>query len=225
MNVQLCQQLKTNGTRCQSPAREHVDTCRLHEHLHGRRKSFGVSLSAGEALPADGCIELHAIEDSESIQRALSVVINAVAAGTLDPARAKVLLYGLQIASANVRRVASSPKAEENVRKVETAGDGRALPTPATDAVKLRALQPACLNECEQQEKKDENAEPLEQDNESVEAGTETPALPATDPEYPRYPGHVRIPPSCFSPASGYSSGTRDRLLAVKQRSESRSVV
>jgi len=106
MNVQLCQQRKTNGAPCQSPALDHANISRL----HGRRKSRGVNLSAAEALPSTSGIELHAIEDSASIQRALSVVINAVAAGTLDPVRAKVLLYGLQIASTNAHRMTLAPK-------------------------------------------------------------------------------------------------------------------
>ncbi len=61
-------------------------------------------------------INLHAIDDSASVQRALSSVIKAVAAGTLDPARAKVLLYGLQIAGVNARRLASAQKAGTPVR-------------------------------------------------------------------------------------------------------------
>jgi hypothetical protein len=193
MNAQLSQQLKTNELRRQPPV-----------------------LSATETLQAGGSIELHAIEDSASIQRALSVVINAVAAGTLDPVRAKVLLYGLQIASANARRVTSSPKAEEVVRTAEkTAGGAHTITSPATVASKLQEPQAACV----EQEKKNEDAAATVKEDQSAETETETPAQPVP------YAGQVRIPPSCFSPANGYSSNVRDRLLAVRQRSESRSVV
>jgi hypothetical protein len=219
MNVQHCRQLKTNGTRCQSPAREHADTCRLHKNLHKRRKSRGLSLSAAEAFSAGGGIALHTIEDSASIQRALSVVINAVAAGTLDPARAKVLLYGLQIASANARRLASGSKAEEiAANTAETVNEGETLAAVATDVPERREPEPVFVNECEQEESEDESAETREQDDQPAEVRTETPASPTPS-------GHVPIPASCFSPTGGYSSGTRDRLLATMQRSESRSVL
>jgi hypothetical protein len=170
-------------------------------------------LSAVEELPGDGVIELHTIDDFASIQRALSVVINAVAAGTLNPARARVLLYGLQIASTNARRVASNPRAEEIVPAVETA-DGEL--TAAMDVPELQEPQPAFVK---QEEKKDANAEAITKDNGSTEPGTEAPTQPSTNAE------HVRIPPSCFSPVSEYSSGVRDRLLAARQRSKLLSVV
>lgn len=104
------------------------------------------ALSPSEALPSEGGIELHAIEDLASIQRALSVVINAVAAGTLDPARAKVLLYGLQIASANARRVAPTPKEEKIVPAIETAGGEHTLSAPATSAPEMQESQPLCAD-------------------------------------------------------------------------------
>jgi hypothetical protein len=195
MNVQLSQQPKTNGTRRHSPA-----------------------IQAAEALSGKGGIELHAIGDSASIQRALSVVINAVAAGTLDPVRAKVLLYGLQIASTNARRMAASPDTEKGVPAVEASGLAHTLTAPATGYVELNPSQTGSI-EREQIEMKIENTNAVEDDNELSEASPDTPIPPAA------HAGQMRTPPSCFSPASGYSGGVRDRLLAIRQRSESRSVV
>lgn len=54
-------------------------------------------------------IELTALEDRESVQVALSVVINALATGNLDIKRATALLYGLQLASSNARGLYIEP--------------------------------------------------------------------------------------------------------------------
>jgi hypothetical protein len=50
-------------------------------------------------------LELPPVEDSASIQLALIQVIQALAAEQLDPRRAGLLLYGLQVASANAKNV------------------------------------------------------------------------------------------------------------------------
>ncbi len=194
MNHQLSQQPKTSNTAPGTP-------------IFNRRDS-----------PSEGSIELHAIVDSASIQRALSVVINAVAARTLDPARAKVLLYGLQIASTNARRVATSPNAETIV-SVETTSDERPHAAPATVSVEPNSSQSACIDEREQTEMKIEHMNAVEDDNTPAEATPEVPD-PHAGPAR-----HMHTPPSCFTPASGYSGGVRERLLAIRQRSEWRSVV
>jgi hypothetical protein len=207
MNAQSSRQLKTNKARNQFP-----------------------SLSAAAAaLPGEGGIALHTIDDFASIQRALSVVINAVAAGTLDPARARVLLYGLQIASTNARRVASAAetsRTEEAVRdEKKAAGVKRAVSSSATSiASRLEEPQPVLIEQREvgqrePESQKSEDTEAIADANGSAKAGTEEPTQPATHTALPIiYSGGVRVPPSCFSPASEYSSGARERLLAARQR-------
>jgi hypothetical protein len=54
-----------------------------------------------ETLP----LQLPDVEDSASIQLALIEVIHALAANQLDPRRAGLLLYALQVASANAKNV------------------------------------------------------------------------------------------------------------------------
>jgi hypothetical protein len=65
--------------------------------------------SEGPATDADPRetipLELPAVEDSASIQLALIQVLQALAAGQLEPRRAGLLLYGLQVASANAKNV------------------------------------------------------------------------------------------------------------------------
>ena len=50
-------------------------------------------------------LQLPDVEDSASIQLALIEVIHALAANQLDPRRAGLLLYGLQVAAANAKNV------------------------------------------------------------------------------------------------------------------------
>jgi hypothetical protein len=56
---------------------------------------------SAETIP----LELPDVEDSASIQLALIQVIQALASSQLDPRRAGLLLYGLQVASANAKNV------------------------------------------------------------------------------------------------------------------------
>ena len=91
MNASLCRHLKSSGTPCKSRALANASYCRTHEHLHEGRMSLRANDSTKDVQSAE-IIKLDAIEDSASVQRALSVVITAVAAGTLDAARARVLL-------------------------------------------------------------------------------------------------------------------------------------
>jgi hypothetical protein len=50
-------------------------------------------------------LQIPAADDSASIQLALIQVLQALAANELDPRRAGLLLYGLQVASSNVKNV------------------------------------------------------------------------------------------------------------------------
>jgi hypothetical protein len=57
------------------------------------------------AETASLALQLPDVEDSASIQLALIEVIHALAADQLDPRRAGLLLYGLQVAAANAKNV------------------------------------------------------------------------------------------------------------------------
>jgi hypothetical protein len=66
------------------------------------------TLPVGEgrtATPETTPLALPPIEDSASIQLALIDVLQALAANQLDPKRAGLLLYGLQVASSNAKNV------------------------------------------------------------------------------------------------------------------------
>jgi hypothetical protein len=71
--------------------------------------------------PHDTPFSLPPVEDTASIQLALMEVLEALAANQIDPKRAGLLLYGLQVASSNAKHVMLH---SNSVRSVSFTGDG-----------------------------------------------------------------------------------------------------
>jgi hypothetical protein len=131
MQLALCRHIKTNGTRCKAPSLSDGTWCYFHHRLHQRHTAFRpTAASRGYLIPGQH-IELSTLEDRESVQVALSVVINALATGQLDIKRATALLYGLQLASNNAARLQTTPYAPDVVRSVEPSPEGLDLAQPA----------------------------------------------------------------------------------------------
>lgn len=124
LEVPLCAHLKTNGTQCQSPAMGDSYYCYFHERLHQRHKRYRNTEAKKLYLDHTRHIQLHALEDAESVQLAISLVVNAIATGELNPKCAPALLTGLRLASQNLRRLSPSPAPREVIRHVATEADG-----------------------------------------------------------------------------------------------------
>lgn len=113
-----CQHIKTNGTQCGSPALKDNQFCYYHQHCRtitldyrGGYRDFSVSE-----------IHLPAFEDAQSILFTLRQVTELILRHKLDFKEAGLLLYALQIASSNLKRLElEAPKAEEVV--TDTQGD------------------------------------------------------------------------------------------------------
>jgi hypothetical protein len=130
MQYTLSRHIKTNGTRCQSPSLTGGTWCYFHHRLHQRHTAFRPTAATRGYLIPGQHIELSALEDRESVQVALSVVINALATGQLDIKRATALLYGLQLASSNARGLQTKPFAPDVVRTIESSPEGLDLAEP-----------------------------------------------------------------------------------------------
>ena len=129
MQYLLCRHIKTNGVQCKSPALSNADLCFFHARLHRRHAAFQhTDATRGYLIPGQH-IELAPLEDRESVQLALSIVINALATGRLDSKRATAILYGLQLASNNAARLKISPFPYDVVQTV-TPADGLDLAEP-----------------------------------------------------------------------------------------------
>ena len=130
MQYLLCRHIKTNGLQCQAPSLSEGQWCYFHSRLHQRHSAFRhTPATRGYLIPGQH-IELTTLEDRESVQVALSVVINALATGQLEPRRATALLYGLQLAATNSARIQSEPYAPNVVRSLHSTPDGLDLAEP-----------------------------------------------------------------------------------------------
>jgi hypothetical protein len=130
MQYELCRHIKANGIQCKAPSLTGEEWCYFHNRLHQRHSSYRhTAATRGYLLPGQH-IQLTALEDRESVQVALSVVINALATGHLDTKRATALLYGLQLAATNSARIRVEPYAPNVVRSLHSTPDGLDLAEP-----------------------------------------------------------------------------------------------
>jgi hypothetical protein len=130
MHIQLCRSIRTNGVQCRGAALTGSPLCYFHARLHQAHARYRQTDASRLYLdlPPGQNIELGPLEDHESIQIAISQVINALATGQLDPKRATALLYGLQLASSNAAHILTEPHASIGVRHLETTPEDAELP-------------------------------------------------------------------------------------------------
>src|SRR5271168_2776484 len=98
-----CRHIFTSGKKCQSPALKDQDFCYFHSNT---RKRPAPKAEAYEPYspPQDAAHNLPPLEDADAIQLALSDVVLPLAANRIDARRARILIYGLQVASQNHHR-------------------------------------------------------------------------------------------------------------------------
>ena len=101
LNAPRCQFTKDDGTGCGSPALKNRAFCYFHSRTPDGRKRK----TSETAKPS--CRVPHLI-DEDAIRAAAMNVCCGLADKTLDSKRAGTLLYGLQIASAALRRSRSA---------------------------------------------------------------------------------------------------------------------
>jgi hypothetical protein len=92
---QLCRHIKTNGKRCQSPALDESAYCYFHARTHMMAKPNYIKFDD---------LQLPLLEDSASIQVAISKITAAFLSSRIDARRTGLLLYAVQIASQNIDR-------------------------------------------------------------------------------------------------------------------------
>jgi hypothetical protein len=84
-----CAHVKVNGLPCGAPARHGRELCCFHDSAARRNREF--------VLPI--------IEDAASLQLALNKILQGIVDKLIDHKTASTLLYGLQIAAANLKRL------------------------------------------------------------------------------------------------------------------------
>ena len=88
-----CQHIKTNGLRCGSPAMRNRRLCFYHQQFEALRPK--------KSLPS--------LADTEGVQAAISHICRLLIEDRIEHKTAALLLYGLQTASANLKRRLPAP--------------------------------------------------------------------------------------------------------------------
>jgi len=150
MPTAYCRHIRTNGRRCCSPALRTSAFCYYHGNSIARHRGLNppadlmptvihplntddnrqrnpilAEYFAGVAPnPAPFTLNFPALEDRESIQVALSMLIGALGQNRLDSKQAGMMFYGLQVASNNARKLDLEPVANQVVRSTVTDTSG-----------------------------------------------------------------------------------------------------
>jgi hypothetical protein len=152
-----CQRIKSSGARCRAVALTSSTFCfwhaRIHRHDNGASREFPdfycpentVANRKDDAEVDDAYAGLRAnypisnelppLEDAESIQISISLIVRALADARIEHKSAALMLYALQIAANNVRAV--RPAIEDSVEHIATndAGVEIAIDSVASDAL------------------------------------------------------------------------------------------
>jgi hypothetical protein len=151
-----CQHIKMNGQRCGSPALRNQEFC----YFHDRCCPVTVDVSTSAQYPAAPFF-LPVLEDATSIQATITQVCKNLLHHRLDPKKAGILLYAMQVASSNLSRLDEEKKdGEENEDATEQKSqdhdqESRAERTARENARAARTedmdpLPPGTIQACEQ---------------------------------------------------------------------------
>jgi len=102
-SIRRCQHIKVNGTQCGSPAMRDLNYCYFHMRWH--RKGRQVN----DFLQEQKILVLPTLEDGNSIQAGLAEIMRQLATKMIDHRTAGLLLYAVQIASANLKHTSFEP--------------------------------------------------------------------------------------------------------------------
>jgi hypothetical protein len=111
-----CRHLKVNGTQCGSPAIRHKNFFFYHQ----QNRPVHVDCYYHPDEYATGEIDLPVFEDAHSVQTVIRQIMQMVLQMRLEGKTASIMLYGLQIASSNLKRIElEKPQPEQVVIDVE----------------------------------------------------------------------------------------------------------
>jgi hypothetical protein len=139
----LCRHIFVDGRRCGALALRNQHFCYYH---YAHRMPALANRSRQRRKSGFDLTRLDGLDNHAAIQLSLSEVIGRIAANSIDPKRAWLLLYGLQIAGHNLRHARPNPEApvpetivEDGVYgQLAEAEPGRIVPPDLLD--QMRAL-------------------------------------------------------------------------------------
>jgi len=140
-----CQHIKVSGIQCGSPALRKKSYCFYHQ----QNRPLTVECYS-EGQYATGEIVLPVFEDAHSLQTVIRQVVQMVLQKRIERKTASLLLYALQLASSNLKRMElEKPQPEQIVTDPETVSqtplDQRACEDEKTDG---EHLPPGTIQAC-----------------------------------------------------------------------------
>ena len=114
-----CEHIKIDGVRCGSPALRGARHCYFHRAWQPYRptvadRHISVVYDPGHTPPAEG-YHLPLLEDANSVQLAIFNTLRELRSGAINHKTAALMLYGLQIATHNLKQVDLEPLWEDAV--------------------------------------------------------------------------------------------------------------
>lgn len=177
MSTEYCRHIYPNGTRCRSLALNGQLRCFWHRDLAHRHRSLNppadttpcvihpLTLDAGgrqrepvlaASVAAPLQLDFPPLEDRESIQIALSMLVAALGKNRLEPKRAATMLYGLQVASANARDLTLNQRTVVRDITFDDTGAELALDEDPEEIIERREIMAELLREQEEDEESEE---------------------------------------------------------------------
>ncbi len=88
-----CLHFKFNNEQCRQPALQHKKYCRFHNFVHEQN-----------SIASNGRLIIPLAEDTSSIQVAINQIMRGIVSGDIDHKTAWLLLYSLQLSTANLSK-------------------------------------------------------------------------------------------------------------------------
>ena len=119
MQVPICRHIKSNGLQCHGVALNGSAFCYFHRNLLRSHDLYRDKATLQRHIQHDPFLKLPALEDRESIQIAISIVVQALATGCITDRHAYTLFKGIRLASDNCRGLHIGRRPNQMVREVE----------------------------------------------------------------------------------------------------------
>ena len=145
-----CRHIFTDGHRCASPSLRQENFCYFH---HTTRRPVTAEATKDRRRTTARLSEFHLPlpEDRSAIQSAIGLILQRIASNDLDPKRAGLLLYGLQIASLNLPKQQQSNEDEPAVVEEITIHPELGTLAPQTEIKVKKSSAAILLEELRQQ--------------------------------------------------------------------------
>ena len=111
VEIRRCQHIKTSGAQCGSPAVKDKEFCYYHES----NRTISAPLYIDGQEYADSLVKIPPLEDAHAIQMVLRHTMTLLMSRRIDRKDAGLMLYALQIASGNLKKMEEEKPAPTQV--------------------------------------------------------------------------------------------------------------